>query len=149
MINNEAISEDNPKYKFPGRRKRKEVNHEFRKSLLLYNAHRITAPVDDLVVVEGFTGVWWLHELGIANVVGTMGAACSNEQANMIVSLVSPSGHVWIFTDGDSAGVRCAETILAHVAPHRLTQWIKVEAGKQPTSFFRSELKKLFPFYWS
>lgn len=147
VINNEAISEQNPKYKFPGKREKKEVTHQFKKSLLLYNAHRITAPVDDLVVVEGFTGVWWLHELGIANVVGTMGAACSNEQANMIVSLVSPSGHVWIFTDGDAAGVRCAETILTHVAPHRLTQWVKVEAGRQPTSFFRSELKKFFPFY--
>src|ERR1022692_2749751 len=39
VVNDLEISEDNPKYKLPGRRKRKGVIHEFRKSLLLYNEH--------------------------------------------------------------------------------------------------------------
>ena len=37
------ISDECPKYRFPGSRKRGEVQHEFRKSLLLYNAHCFTA----------------------------------------------------------------------------------------------------------
>src|ERR1700730_6519508 len=37
VIDDAAISEDNPKYKFPGGRKRNGVIHEFRKSFLLYN----------------------------------------------------------------------------------------------------------------
>jgi DNA primase len=146
VTDDESINEENPKYKFPGRRKRKEVVHEFRKSLLLYNAHRIAEPADDLVVVEGFASVWWLWQAGIANVVASMGAACSEEQANMIVSLVSPSGRVWVFTDGDSAGVRCAESILVQVSPHRFTRWVEMETGKQPTEFSPSELKELFEF---
>jgi DNA primase len=143
VIADEAITEENPKYRFPGRRKRKEVIHEFRKLLLLYNAHRIAAPVDDLVLVEGFAAVWWLHQASIANVVGTMGASCSEEQAKTIVSLVSDSGRVWILTDGDSAGERCALSILIRVGSHRFTRWVRVEAGKQPTGFSPSELRDL------
>src|ERR1700731_959121 len=50
IIDDAAITEDNPKYKFPGRRRQKGVIHEFRKSLLLYNEQRISETVDDLVV---------------------------------------------------------------------------------------------------
>lgn len=146
VIDDESITEENPKYKFPGRRKRKDVIHEFRKSLLLYNAHQITLPVDDLVIVEGFAGVWWLSQAGIVNVVGTMRASCSEEQAGVIVSLVSPSGRVWVFTDGDNAGARCAGEILVRVSPHRFVRWVRVTDLKQPTGFSPSELKNLFPF---
>jgi DNA primase len=146
VIDDSAITEENPKYRFPGNRKRKDVIYDFRKSLFLYNGYRITSPVDDLVVLEGFTGAWWLSQAGIANVVGVMGSSCSGEQANEIVSLVAPGGRVWVFTDGDKAGIRCAETILSQVAPHRFTRWVKVETGKQPTDFAPAELKKCFTF---
>ena len=55
-----TITEDNPRYRFPGKRERDGKLFEFRKTLFLYNGFRIKAPVDDLIVVEGFTGVWWL-----------------------------------------------------------------------------------------
>lgn len=145
VVDDAAISEDNPKYRFPGRRTRKGVIHEFRKSLVLYNAHRIVVPGDDLIVVEGFTSVWWLTQSGISNVVGTMGATCSEDQAAMIVSLVSPYGRIWVFTDGDVAGGRCAGEILVRVTPHRFTRWLKLDAGKQPTGFTAAELTALFP----
>ena len=146
VIDDETITEDNPKYRFPGRRKRKEVIHEFRKSLLVYNAHALLGKlVDDLVVVEGFPSTWWLYQAGITNVVSTMGAACSKEQAEIIVSLVSPTGHVWAFTDGDSAGARCVGEILLRISPHRFIRWVKVGLGKQPTHFGPSELKQMLP----
>jgi DNA primase len=146
VIDDETITEENPKYRFPGRRKRKELVYGFRKSLLLYNAHRIAGPVDDLAVVEGFAGVWWLHQAGIANVVGTMGASCSEEQAKTIVSLLTPHGRIWVFTDGDIAGGRCAGEILVRVTRHRFARWIKMEAGMQPTGFTPGQLLTLFPF---
>jgi len=144
VVDDESIKEDNPKYRFPGNRTRKGVIHEFRKSLLIYNAHRIAEPVENLVVVEGFTSVWWLTQSGVSNVVGTMGATCSVEQAALIVSLVSPAGRIWVFSDGDIAGARCAGEILVRVTPHRFARWIKLEAGRQPTAFSPAELKKLF-----
>jgi DNA primase len=146
VVDDESITEENPKYKLPGKRRRKGVIHEFRKSLVLYNAHRIYAPAESVVVVEGFASVWWLSQAGIHNAVATMGAACSEEQANTIVSLVHEAGTVWTFTDGDSAGERCGESILMQVAPHRLTRWVKMEAGKQPTGYLPIELRAQFPF---
>jgi DNA primase len=72
VVDDTAINEDNPRYKFPGKRERDGKAFEFRKTLLLYNGFRIQAPVDDLIVVEGFTSVWWLHQGGLPYVVATM-----------------------------------------------------------------------------
>lgn len=146
LVEDSEISDENPKYRFPGRRERKGVIYEFRKSLLIYNANRISAPIDDLVVVEGFAGAWWLTQAGVVNVAALMGAACSEEQATAIVSLLSPSGRLWVFTDGDTAGGRCAGEVLVRVTPHRFARWIKMETGKQPTGFRPDELKSIFPF---
>ena len=61
-------------------------------TLFLYNGYPIKAPVDNLIVVEGFTGVWWLVQNKLPNVVATMGTDCSERQAELIVSLVKPNG---------------------------------------------------------
>jgi DNA primase len=143
VIDNKSISDQNPKYKLPGRRKRKGVIHEFRKSLLLYNAHRIKSPVDDLVVVEGFAGVWWLSQAEF-NAVAPMGASCTAEQGKAIASLVSENGRVWVFTDGDSPGERCAQEILFHVADHRFVRWSRLVDFAEPTDFSASELRERF-----
>jgi DNA primase len=146
VVDDETISEDNPKYRFPGRRERKGVTHEFKKSLLVYNANRITRPVDNLVVVEGFAGVWWLTQSAIPEVVAVMGSSCSEEQGRIIVSLVSPKGGVWIFTDGDAAGERCAQDIFRHVAPICSVRWAYLEDFEQPTDFRPEELTLFLPF---
>jgi DNA primase len=145
VIDDKSIREQNPRYKFPGRRKREGVIHEFRKSLLLYNAHRIEAPVDNLIVVEGFPSVWWLSQVGL-NVVGTMGASCSKEQGTTIASLVSEEGRVWVLTDGDAAGERCAQDILFHVADSRFVRWSRLIDFAQPTDLSPEDLRERFPF---
>jgi len=144
VVNDSAITEDNPRYKLPGEREREGKLHEFRKTLFLYNGHRIGGPVDDLVVVEGFPGVWWLDQHGIINVVATMGADCSERQAELIVSLVKPAGTVWILSDGDKAGDRHAHAVLALVSPYRLIRWLKLSDGKQPTDLSGEDLKMRF-----
>jgi DNA primase len=145
VVDDKTITEENPKYKFPGRRKREEVMYEFRKSLLVYNAHRIVVPEIDVVVVEGFAAVWWLWQADIPNVVAMMGASCSKEQGQIIVSLLAEHGRVWIFTDGDPAGERCANDIFTHVAPHRFVRWVKLESGEQPTALSPEMLQRLLP----
>ena len=94
------ITEDNPRYRLPGKRERDGKLFEFRKTLFLYNGFRFKAPVDDLCVVEGFTSVWWLNQNGLPDVVGLMGADCSERQAELIVSVVKPAGRVWLMPDG-------------------------------------------------
>lgn len=146
VVDDSTITEDNPRYRLPGERKRGGKVFEFRKTLFLYNGFRIKHPVDDLIVVEGFTSVWWLDQHARANVVGTMGADCSERQAELIVALVKPAGRVWLAPDGDAAGERHAQTLLARIAPHRFTRWVKLGDGKQPTDLSGEQLKSYFPF---
>src|SRR6185369_14571842 len=95
VVDDAAVSEANPRYRFPSSRVWDAKNFEFQKSLFLYNGFRIKAPADALIVVQGFTSVWWLHQNGLPHTVATMGADCSEKQAELIVSLVKPSGGVW------------------------------------------------------
>ena len=144
VVDDSAITEDNPRYRFPGERKRDGTVFEFRKTLFLYNGYRILAPVDDLIVTEGFTGVWWITRYGFPSVVATMGADCSERQAELIVSMVKPSGQVWIVPDGDKAGERHAQTLLSSISPHRFVRWMKLADGKQPTDLSAAQLKNSF-----
>ncbi len=143
VVDDATITEDNPRYRFPGERERDGKVFEFRKTLILYNGYRIEKPADDLIVVEGFTGVWWLDQNDLSQVVGTMGD-CSEEQAGLIVSLVKPDGRVWIMPDGDKAGNRYAETMLRLISPHRFMRWVKLPDSKQPTDLSREQLKMSF-----
>jgi len=144
VVNDNAINEDNPRYRFPGERKRDGKVFEFRKTQFLYNGYRIKAPVDDLIVVEGFVSVWWIVQNGLPGVVATMGADCSEMQAKIIVSLVKPTGRIWIVPDGDKAGERHAQTLLALLSPHRFVRWVKMAEGQQPTNLTKEQLKSSF-----
>jgi DNA primase len=144
VVDDATITEDNPRYRFPGKRERDGTVFEFRKALFLYNGFRLKAPVDDLIVIEGFTSVWWLHQNGLPDVVATMGADCSEKQAELIVSLVKPAGRVWIAPDGDAAGLRHAQTLLTLISPHRFMRWVKMADGKQPTDLTPEQLKTSF-----
>jgi DNA primase len=144
VVDDATITEDNPRYRFPGERKREGKTFEFRKTRFLYNGFRIKAPADDLIVVEGFTSVWWLDQNGLPNVVGTMGADCSERQAELIVSLVKRDGRVWIAPDGDAAGERHVQTLLLMISPLRLVRWVKMAVGKQPTDLREQQLKTCF-----
>jgi DNA primase len=141
VVDDSLITEESPRYRFPGERKRDGKVFEFRKTQFIYNGFRIKSPVDDLTVVEGFTGVWWLTQNDFPDTVGTMGADCSEKQAELIVSLVKPGGTVWIMPDGDKAGERHAQLLLTLISPHRLIRWLKLPEGKQPTDMSREELK--------
>lgn len=146
VVDDSTITEDNSRYRFPGARERDGKLLEFRKTLFLYNGYRIKAPVDDLIVVESFTSVWWLTQNALPGVVGTMGADCSEKQAELIVSLVKPDGHVWMLTDGDPAGDRHAQSLLTQVSLHRFVRCVKMDEGSQPTDLSVEQLKNCFKY---
>ena len=144
VVDDALITDENPRYRFPSGREREGKIFEFRKTRFLYNGFRIKEAVDDLIVVEGFTSVWWLHQNGFCNAVATMGADCSERQAELIVSLVKSSGRAWIVADGDSAGERHAQALLLLVSPHRFVRWVKLDKDKQPTDLSAERLKTCF-----
>jgi len=145
-VNDDTISDENPRYRFPGKQEKDGTVFEFRKTLFLYNGYRVKAPVDDLIVVEGFASVWWLHQNGLPHVVATMGSDCSERQAELIVALVKPNGRVWIAPDGDKAGERHAQMLLGLISPHRFVRWVKLDENKQPTDLSAEQLKTSFTF---
>jgi DNA primase len=143
LVDDAAVTGENPKYKMPSMRERDGVVYEFRKSLFLYNRHRLPPSVSDLVVVEGFPSVWWLWQETDAHVVSLMGASCSDEQARLIVEAVEPDGRVWIMPDGNEAGERCGLELLKQVAIHRFVRWVRLTDGNQPTDLTAENLDGL------
>jgi hypothetical protein len=71
-----------------------------------------------------------------------MGWSCSDEQGRIIVSILAPDGRVWIISDADPSGINCAESVFAHVAPHRWVKWVKLPKG-QPTDYTLGDFEKL------
>ncbi len=142
LVDDSAIDEFHPKYKFPGDRDRGGEKYAFKKSLFLYNGFAVGAPVSDLIVVEGFPGVWWLWQCGFPDVVALMGSSCSPEQVELIINMVRPEGCIWVFTDSDEAGELCGRELILAVSPHRWSKWAKLRKG-QPTDYDAHELKGL------
>jgi DNA primase len=137
VIDDKAITEDNPKYRLPSRREREGAVIEFRKTLFLYNGHRLKPTSEDLIVVEGFPSVWWLTQCGFPRVVATMGADCSDEQIALISSLTNTDAHVWVMPDGDTAGARLWESIAPRLGHERFVRCAELPDGKQPTDLSR------------
>jgi DNA primase len=140
LVDDTAVNEYHPKYKFPSSREREGKLLEFRKSLLVYNATRVAWPMEDIVIVEGFPSVWWLTQNGYPETVALMGNSCSEEQGKIILSGLVPHGRVWILADGDEGGEHCAESVFAQLAPHRWVRWVKLNPGEQPTDCLADEI---------
>jgi DNA primase len=143
LVDDDKIDAENPKYRFPGTRERNGTTYEFRKSEFLYNGHRISKPIDDLIVVEGFASVWWLWQNGFKDVLALMGSSCSPEQVRLIIDVLSSDGRIWVLPDADDAGEKCAIDVLSNVAPYRFCRWVRLDAEKQPTDYGPEELTQL------
>jgi len=139
-----SFDEEHPKYKFPGKRAKGDTHHVFRKSAFLFNGHRIQSPVKHLIVVEGFFGVFWLHQCGWPMSVALMGSAISDEQSQLLLNHVHPSGTLWILTDGDDAGHKCANELLLRFSPCRFTRWVRLSEGTQPDHYSPDQLSEHF-----
>ena len=142
--NEENVSEKNPRYRFPPDRDRDGVTYQFEPGRILYNAVTLSKPADELILVDDFDSAWWLHELGRTNVVATMSPECSEEQAHLLVQLLSPRGRLWILPRGGKEGEWLANFVLLRVSAHRFTRWLRVEADKAPYEVPANVLNSMF-----
>jgi DNA primase len=144
LVEDAKVSNDCPKYLLPGARERDGKRYEFRKSHLLYGLHHLARKVNDLIVVEGFPSVWWLHQHGYGTAVALMGSSVSTEQIDLMLGRLTEEGRLWIFTDEDDAGAECAKSLVCNMASRRWVKWIRSgEEGKQPTDFSAGALAAL------
>lgn len=139
IVDDEMISDECPKYLFPGTRERDGKRYEFHKSDVMFNLNRVKRPANELIVVEGFASVFWLHQHGFRNAVALMGSSLSEIQRELILDALEPDGRLTIMTDGDEAGNQCAVTLLTDLAPYHFLRWAKLDAG-QPTDLSAEEL---------
>jgi len=118
----EEIPENEGKYKFPTK---------FKKGYVLFNLHRVLEAVkagEPLVLVEGFFDIFRLYELGFTNVVALMGSSLTNEQEDLLKSILAPlSPRVVLLFDNDTAGLACVREVAT-----RLSAWCFIKIAKLP-----------------
>ncbi len=118
----------------------------FRKSLEVFNLHRALADKEvgkyGLIIVEGFYGVFWLHQCGYKNAVALMGKELSDRQAEL---LLSASDRFTVFLDGDEAGRLASAKVAAKLARSAFVKVIEYPPGpkRKPAHFSKEELKGL------
>jgi DNA primase len=143
ITNDREVTTRAPKYLFPPSRERDDKIHEFHKETLLYNAHRLSRPVKDLVLVTTFSSVWWLHQLGIKATVSLIGSNCSGEQVGLLDGVVEPLGRIWLLLDGQDL----APATVSAVASLRHVRLVKLRCGQKITKLSTEDLPTLLPAF--
>jgi DNA primase len=145
LVDDSAVTDECPKYLFPGPREKGGKRYEFHKSEFLYQGYYVfqDAPLTALIIVEGFPSVWWLNQSGLPNVVATMGSSLSEAQAHFVIEHMAKGGLVYAMTDGDKAGARLATEIFEKIGPFVPVRWLQMGAGKQPTDHDPAALRQM------
>lgn len=127
-----SIDGSEPRYKLPA---------GFHKSLELYNLHRAAkAGQNGLIMVEGFFDAMKVHQAGYPFVVALMGCTMSAEQERLIVAHAEM---VLLMLDGDDAGRRATDELLARLGRQVWTKAVAIPEGKQPDQMSAKELQQL------
>src|SRR5690606_12239054 len=108
----------------------------FRKSELLYGLDRARTSIreaGEVVVVEGYTDVMALHQVGMTNAVAALGATLTAEQAGALERLDART--VYLAFDADGAGQRAVLAGLDPAVGRRLAgRAVRVPHGKGPAA---------------
>lgn len=106
----------------------------FRKSELLYGLDRARSAVRssrEVIVVEGYTDVIALHQVGLENAVAALGATLTSEQADQLERLDART--VYLAFDSDEAGQKAILSGLDQTVGRRLmVRAVSVPHGKDP-----------------
>ncbi|WNH54819.1 DNA primase [Stenotrophomonas oahuensis] len=98
------------------------------------------AGASELVVVEGYTDVTSLHQVGITTAVGTLGTAVTSDH---VKALFGTTDDVTFCFDGDSAGRRAAwravEAVLPVMTDGRSASFLLLPDGMDPDQVTRAE----------
>jgi hypothetical protein len=73
-----------------------------------------------------------------------MGSSSSKEQAQWIIAKTDRDGTVWVMTDGDDAGRRCAGNVFVQIGAERIVRYVKLADDEQPTDWTPEDIFGLF-----
>jgi len=94
ILDDSLITPENPKYLFPETRERNGVIHRFDPGEILYNAHRVGACSERLMVAGEIEDVWRVRQKMMGRVVGLLGIECGLTQAGEILRLAEKTFHL-------------------------------------------------------
>lgn len=126
------LPEGEEKYKLPP---------GFKKSIVLYNLHRVKEQ-ERLVVVEGFFSVMRLHTLGVS-AVALMGRSLSLEQEKLLQE--SGVKSLTLMLDGDPPGREAQAQLLARLARKFSVRAAELPDGTEPDTVNESVLREVLP----
>jgi DNA primase len=127
-----ALDGQEPKYRFPT---------GFRKSLVLFNLHRVlTHQTRTVIVVEGFFDAMNVHQAGYPAVVALMGSTLSRTQTDV---LTTHFDRVLPMLDGDEAGRHGTTAITATLRERLEVCPILLDAGTQPDHLAADVIQRL------
>jgi len=127
-----TIDGQDPKYRFPA---------GFRKSLALFNLHRVLQTgARTVIVVEGFFDMFAVHQAGYPAVVALMGSTLSRPQADL---LTTHFDRVLLMLDGDDAGRHGAAAIASTLAERIEVISIPLDEGTQPDQLAPAAIQHL------
>ena len=129
-----AIDNTEPKYKLPT---------GFKKSLALFNLHRVDGKSKEVIVVEGYFDCLKVHQAGFPNVISLMGSALSDQQEKLLLENFT---HIVIMLDGDQGGRSAATDIASRLMHKVFVRVVDVPADKQPDQLSSEELHQLLNF---
>ena len=123
--------EDEGKYKLPA---------GFHKSVEIYNLHRVPSDARQVIVVEGFFSVHWLHQNGWPNVVSLMGTTLSEKQVELLTTRFAG---VRLLLDGDDPGRQATDELVTVLAKRTWVRASQCPDGLQPDRLPAHELAAL------
>ncbi len=126
-------AEDQPKYiNSPETR----VYHKSRVLYGLYQARQEIRRAEEVYLVEGYTDVVSLHQVGVANVVASSGTALTQEQIGLLHRYCK---RIVLLFDADSAGATAAVRGIDLILSSGLAVYVvSLPEGEDPDSFARS-----------
>ena len=130
-----ATEESEGKYKFP---------KDFKKSLELFNLWRVAEALhrgEGLILVEGFFDVFRLYQLGYKNVVALMGSSMSDEQLDLLRSVLTSRSHVILLFDSDEAGRVCADDVLIRLGKYCFVKAVGLPNGVEQPDQLKERFK--------
>ena len=114
------------------------IFHKSRELYGLFEARKSTRQLDSLIVVEGYMDVIALAQVGIRNVVATLGTATGEEHYR---KLFRSADEVICCFDGDAAGRRAAwkalESAFGYLDGGRRLKFMHLPDGEDPDSLVR------------
>jgi len=112
-----------------------EVYHKSSSLYGLFQAKKAVRQEDNVYLVEGYTDVMALHQVGIENVVASSGTSLTEEQIRMISRF---SKNITVVFDGDPAGIKASLRGIDMMLEHDLNvHAVALPEGEDPDSYAR------------